>query len=35
MFTDYTYAAIGVPRNKDIPANRNAGKQALGICDRS
>ncbi|MTV41131.1 cytochrome-c peroxidase [Duganella radicis] len=34
MFTDYTYAAIGVPRNKDIPANRNAKYSDLGICDR-
>ncbi|SHN42962.1 Cytochrome c peroxidase [Duganella sacchari] len=34
LFTDFTYAAIGVPRNKDIPANRNAGYNDLGICDR-
>jgi cytochrome c peroxidase len=34
LFTDYTYAAIGVPRNKDIPANRNAKYYDLGICDR-
>ncbi len=24
MFTDYSYEAIGVPRNDDIPGNRNA-----------
>jgi cytochrome c peroxidase len=34
MFTDYTYAAIGAPRNKDIPANKNAGYYDLGICGR-
>ncbi|WP_229258775.1 cytochrome-c peroxidase [Duganella flavida] len=34
LFTDFTYAAIGVPRNKDIPANRNAKYSDLGICDR-
>lgn len=34
LFTDFTYAAIGVPRNKDIPANLKAGYFDLGICDR-
>lgn len=34
LFTDFTYAAIGVPRNQDIPANRKAGYADLGICDR-
>jgi len=34
LFTDYTYAAIGVPRNMDIPANRVASYFDLGICDR-
>jgi cytochrome c peroxidase len=34
LFTDFTYAAIGVPRNKAIPANRNAAYADLGICDR-
>ncbi|OFA02055.1 cytochrome-c peroxidase [Duganella sp. HH101] len=34
LFTDFTYAAIGVPRNKDIPANAKAGYFDMGICDR-
>jgi cytochrome c peroxidase len=34
MFTDYTYAAIGVPRNKDIPANEDAKHYDLGLCGR-
>ncbi|TFW20298.1 cytochrome-c peroxidase [Duganella callida] len=34
LFTDFTYAAIGVPRNKDIPANRDARYYDMGICDR-
>jgi cytochrome c peroxidase len=34
MFTDYTYAAIGVPRNGDIPANGNPKYYDLGICGR-
>ncbi|WP_235914358.1 cytochrome-c peroxidase [Rugamonas rivuli] len=34
LFTDFTYAAIGAPRNKDIPANAKAGYFDLGICDR-
>jgi cytochrome c peroxidase len=34
LFTDFTYAAIGVPRNPDIPANKRAGYFDLGICDR-
>jgi cytochrome c peroxidase len=34
LFTDFTYAAIGVPRNKDIPANLKADYFDLGICDR-
>ncbi len=34
LFTDFTYAAIGVPRNKDIPANMKAAYFDLGICDR-
>ncbi len=34
LFTDYTYAAIGVPRNNDIPANRNPNDHDLGLCDR-
>ena len=39
LFTDFTYAAIGVPRNRDIPANRMERGQPLsydlGICSRS
>lgn len=35
LFTDFTYAAIGVPRNRDIPANRDARHFDLGICDRA
>lgn len=34
LFTDYTYAAIGVPRNQDIPANRDPKHYDLGICSR-
>jgi cytochrome c peroxidase len=35
LFTDFTYAAIGVPRNRDIPANRDPRYFDLGICDRA
>ncbi len=34
LFTDFTYAAIGVPRNPDIPANRNPRYADLGLCSR-
>ena len=34
MFTDYSYEAIGVPRNTAIAANRNPRHYDLGICDR-
>ena len=34
LFTDFTYAAIGVPRNKSIPANRDAAYADLGLCSR-
>jgi cytochrome c peroxidase len=34
IFTDYTYAAIGVPRNRDIPANRDPKHFDLGVCAR-
>jgi cytochrome c peroxidase len=34
LFTDFTYAAIGVPRNKDIPANKDPNYYDLGICSR-
>jgi cytochrome c peroxidase len=35
LFTDYTYAAIGVPRNMEIPANKNPRWHDLGVCGRS
>ncbi|HEY0340945.1 MAG TPA: cytochrome c peroxidase [Steroidobacteraceae bacterium] len=34
MFTDYSYEAIGVPRNRAIAANRDPKHYDLGICDR-
>ncbi|HMH19021.1 MAG TPA: cytochrome c peroxidase [Burkholderiales bacterium] len=34
LFTDFTYAAIGVPRNTGIPANKNQKYYDLGICGR-
>jgi len=34
MFTDYSYEAIGVPRNRAISANRNPKYYDLGICSR-
>jgi cytochrome c peroxidase len=34
LFTDYTYAAIGVPRNTEIPANGNRDYYDLGLCGR-
>jgi cytochrome c peroxidase len=34
LFTDFTYAAIGVPRNDEIPANRDPRYFDLGICGR-
>jgi cytochrome c peroxidase len=35
LFTDYSYAAIGVPRNNEIAANENAAYFDLGLCSRS
>jgi cytochrome c peroxidase len=35
LFTDYSYAAIGVPRNNEIAANENATYFDLGLCSRS
>lgn len=35
LFTDYTYAAIGVPRNNDIAANADPAHFDLGLCGRS
>lgn len=34
LFTDYSYEAIGVPRNPDIPANKDAKYYDLGLCNR-
>ncbi len=34
LFTDFTYAAIGVPRNGAIPANRDPKYADLGLCSR-
>ena len=34
LFTDYTFEAIGVPRNRDIPANRDPAHVDLGLCGR-
>ena len=31
-FTDYGYIALGVPRNRALPANRDAGFYDLGLC---
>jgi cytochrome c peroxidase len=35
VFTSYTFAAIGVPRNPDIPANRDPAYFDLGLCGRA
>jgi cytochrome c peroxidase len=32
LFTDFSYEAVGVPRNKDIPANADPGHFDLGVC---
>ena len=32
MFTDYQFEALGVPRNPEIPANRNARYVDMGLC---
>ena len=32
MFTDFSYEALGVPRNTDIPANREPAYRDLGVC---
>jgi cytochrome c peroxidase len=34
LFTDFTYEAIGVPRNPEIPANADPGYFDMGICSR-
>ncbi len=35
LFTDFSYENIGVPRNRDIPANRTASFYDLGLCQNS
>jgi cytochrome c peroxidase len=35
LFTDYTFAAIGVPRNNDIAANSDPSHFDLGLCGRA
>jgi cytochrome c peroxidase len=35
LFTDYTYAAIGVPRNRELPANADPRHYDLGLCARA
>jgi cytochrome c peroxidase len=32
QFTDYGFVALGVPRNMDIPANKDAAFRDLGLC---
>ncbi|WP_028008532.1 cytochrome-c peroxidase [Solimonas flava] len=32
LFTDFSYEAISVPRNADIPANADAGYYDMGLC---
>jgi cytochrome c peroxidase len=32
LFTDFSYEAIGVPRNPEIPANSDASYHDLGVC---
>jgi cytochrome c peroxidase len=34
LFTDYSYEAIGVPRNPDIPQNMDPTHYDLGLCGR-
>jgi len=34
LFTDFGYAALGVPRNPAIPANADPGHFDLGLCQR-
>jgi cytochrome c peroxidase len=34
MFTDYGYDAIAVPRNRELPANRDPASFDLGLCAR-
>jgi cytochrome c peroxidase len=34
MFTDYGYDAIALPRNRELPVNRDAASFDLGLCQR-
>jgi cytochrome c peroxidase len=34
LFTDFGYDAVAVPRNRDIPANRDPRHSDLGLCER-
>lgn len=34
LFTDFTYDALGLPRNMDIPDNKNGEYYDLGLCAR-
>jgi cytochrome c peroxidase len=34
LFTNYSYDALAVPRNRDIPANANRSYHDLGLCER-
>jgi cytochrome c peroxidase len=34
MFTDYGYDPIAIPRNRELPGNRNAASFDLGLCER-
>jgi cytochrome c peroxidase len=34
MFTDYGYDAVALPRNRDLPANRDGKGFDLGLCER-
>ena len=34
MFTDYGYDAIALPRNRELPASRDAASFDLGLCER-
>ncbi|HLK91495.1 MAG TPA: cytochrome c peroxidase [Polyangia bacterium] len=34
MFTDYGYDALALPRNRELPPNRDPGTFDLGLCER-
>lgn len=35
LFTTYAYDAVGVPRNRALPANADAKRYDLGLCERT